>query len=587
MDKLIAASDRLKAAFASFDHNREVEIGMLDAKEKQLLDRFQQLNDMKFKVAEDNGDLDAADEDLVEINAGGKVIAVTRSTLTQFKGTRLEALFSCRWDRKLRRDSAGRIFLDVNPVCFQAIVDYLNDASISTEKNPAAAPSVAFEYQEVLMQQLDFFGISYVVFPSTIFKDQNLVATIHGWLEQDGFDGDLTLLYRSSRDGRNDATFHTKCDNKGPTLTVIETTLGNVIGGFSECRWMSDKTYAMSSKSFLFAISPSGTFLPTKMVLSGSPHHSIYKHPSQGPTFGAKVANCGHDFRVDEEYLHLDIGQTYSGPPSQLVGQHKLTIKEMEVFQVLKKPLGIKAPKADDETRIKQQVQAFTPAINLAIESKWTALLELEIEFDALEASYEDENQFITFVSRQSDKDVLSLNVSGSPMAITYQTLQLCQDSNLASTISAQLEAKSITNQKPVKEWNTEDVVAWLNRMDQVSPSAVKSFGDDGITGCHLLALEREDFVYFGITQRGVIAYILSEIKKLERAQGDTAILIEHAPYCFEKIIDHFRLESMFTKGLIKNKPGLPVVRDSEKIRFEKVVEYYFPGDSSQLLLGN
>ena len=43
------------------------------------------------------------------------------------KGTRLEALFSGRWDKKLSRDGHGRIFLDVDPTCFQAIVDYLSE----------------------------------------------------------------------------------------------------------------------------------------------------------------------------------------------------------------------------------------------------------------------------------------------------------------------------------------------------------------------------------------------------------------------------------------------------------------------------
>ena len=71
--------------------------------------------------------MDATEEDLVKINAGGKVIALalTRSTFTQLKGTKLEALFSGHWDKKLTRDNDRRGFLDVNPVCFQAMVDYL------------------------------------------------------------------------------------------------------------------------------------------------------------------------------------------------------------------------------------------------------------------------------------------------------------------------------------------------------------------------------------------------------------------------------------------------------------------------------
>ena len=76
------------------------------------------------------------------------------------KGTRLEALFSGRWDKKLQRDNSGRIFLDVNPVCFQAIVDYLNELVISPPNSPSEPPHVESELNHILRHQLDLFGIT-------------------------------------------------------------------------------------------------------------------------------------------------------------------------------------------------------------------------------------------------------------------------------------------------------------------------------------------------------------------------------------------------------------------------------------------
>ena len=52
-----------------------------------------------------------------------------------------ELAFSGRWDKKLQRDSGGRIFLDVNPVCFQAIVGYLNEVMVSSEDKQHVALS--------------------------------------------------------------------------------------------------------------------------------------------------------------------------------------------------------------------------------------------------------------------------------------------------------------------------------------------------------------------------------------------------------------------------------------------------------------
>ena len=56
---------------------------------------------------------------------------MTRYTLTHIKGTMLEALLWGRWEKSLIRDRDGRMFMDVNPTCFQAVVDYLNELRIA------------------------------------------------------------------------------------------------------------------------------------------------------------------------------------------------------------------------------------------------------------------------------------------------------------------------------------------------------------------------------------------------------------------------------------------------------------------------
>ena len=77
----------------------------------------------------------------MEINAGGKNVSARRGVLCQLKGTKFEAIFSGRWDKKLLKDSSGRIFLDVNGDSFQAIVDYLNELAISGEEDVPTLPS--------------------------------------------------------------------------------------------------------------------------------------------------------------------------------------------------------------------------------------------------------------------------------------------------------------------------------------------------------------------------------------------------------------------------------------------------------------
>jgi hypothetical protein len=161
MDETISASNkRLKSAHDSLLQDLNNEIAALDKRETILNERVQQLNLKKHEIAQANGNLNVTDEDLVEINAGGRIIVAKRSTLTQMQGSRIEALFSGRWDKKLMRDGHGRIFLDVDPTCFQTIVDYLNEMTISSKDSPPSPPSVDDEHKIILNHQLELlFGL--------------------------------------------------------------------------------------------------------------------------------------------------------------------------------------------------------------------------------------------------------------------------------------------------------------------------------------------------------------------------------------------------------------------------------------------
>ena len=142
MEELISTNSLLKAALDNHEKHLSDQLADLDSRETSLTERINKLNKTKEDTANDNGNLDASPEDLIEINAGGKQIVAKRSTLIQLKDTMLEALFSGRWEKRLQRDKNGRIFLDVNSTCFQAIVDYLNEMTISSEDNPPDPPTV-------------------------------------------------------------------------------------------------------------------------------------------------------------------------------------------------------------------------------------------------------------------------------------------------------------------------------------------------------------------------------------------------------------------------------------------------------------
>ena len=145
MEQLEKAEAKLKAAHGNFERAYAAEIKNLDATKQKVFERMHNLYEQKRKIAAENGNAEAADGDVIEINAGGKIIAAKRGTLCQIKGSKFEGLFRGRWENKLQRDSNGRIFLDVNSDCFQAIVDWLHEIAISPADNRPSNPTVSNE----------------------------------------------------------------------------------------------------------------------------------------------------------------------------------------------------------------------------------------------------------------------------------------------------------------------------------------------------------------------------------------------------------------------------------------------------------
>ena len=62
---------------------------------------------------------------VLRLNVGGRSLQVLRSTLTSVDNSLLAALFSGRYDRSLRKDASGCIFVDDNFECFYAMVTIL------------------------------------------------------------------------------------------------------------------------------------------------------------------------------------------------------------------------------------------------------------------------------------------------------------------------------------------------------------------------------------------------------------------------------------------------------------------------------
>uniref|UniRef100_A0A7S2EA53 TLDc domain-containing protein n=1 Tax=Ditylum brightwellii TaxID=49249 RepID=A0A7S2EA53_9STRA len=150
----------------------------------------------------------------------------------------------------------------------------------------------------------------------------------------------MKILYRASHDGWQASNFHAKCDNQGPTLTVIRTTEDYIFGGFCDTPWSSDGGYKSASKTFLFSLHCFSGLSPTKMRLKdGHASTAVCHNGFYGPTFGR-----GFDLYVGNEasttsVSYTKVGGTYQYPAGLtnttfLTGGRHFQASEVEVFSV-------------------------------------------------------------------------------------------------------------------------------------------------------------------------------------------------------------------------------------------------------------
>ena len=150
-------------------------------------------------------------------------------------GSMLHAMFSARFDTKPSED--GSYFIDRDGTHFRYILNYLRTGQLIVPKDEII--------REELLAEAEFYQVEGIIkaLKVSCFKDSAILSfdlreILMTWLKEIRTitnDGDK-LLYRASRDGWAASNFHSCCDNKGPTVTVVKS--GNYIfGGYTDQHW--------------------------------------------------------------------------------------------------------------------------------------------------------------------------------------------------------------------------------------------------------------------------------------------------------------------------------------------------------------
>lgn len=86
--------------------------------------------------------------------------------------------------------------------------------------------------------------------------------------------------------------FYSRCDNKGPTLTIIKSK-GYLFGGYNPQSWDSPEIHSPSfhPSSFIFTLTNPHGIPPTKYGLKKASTVSIWRHLLYGIVFGGEESN--------------------------------------------------------------------------------------------------------------------------------------------------------------------------------------------------------------------------------------------------------------------------------------------------------
>ncbi|CAM4898966.1 unnamed protein product [Rotaria socialis] len=91
----------------------------------------------------------------------------------------------------------------------------------------------------------------------------------------------------ASRDGFDAKTFHSLCDNQGPTMTIIQSKANYLFGDYTSISWTSDSSHRNDYKEFLFTLINLHKIEPTKYPIDRRQRGcAVYHHRDDGPIFG-------------------------------------------------------------------------------------------------------------------------------------------------------------------------------------------------------------------------------------------------------------------------------------------------------------
>ena len=172
-------------------------------------------------------------------------------------------------------------------------------------------------------------------------KELTDTELLHKWVEEARKKKvKFELLWKGTRDGFKASDFHTRCDKKGPTVTIIKSQHDKIFGGFTSESWGFAPPGKGVSKhdatAFIYSLTRKEKYAQQLN------RDSIREWTNRGPIFGYDPDSNDWDILICDN-CNTNNSQCWANTTYQLpsgagddylAGSHVFTVKEIEVYAV-------------------------------------------------------------------------------------------------------------------------------------------------------------------------------------------------------------------------------------------------------------
>eukprot|EP01132_Coremiostelium_polycephalum_P008090 gene8090-9956_t len=286
---------------------------LMDEKKKELLSEHEMLKEERLKQEKIHKVIDISQiPNFIILNVGGECFETSISTLTKIKNTYFHTMFSGTYELKPIEGTKNTFFID-------------RDGELILPDRES--------HKIELMKEINFYCLNEYLESIKESKkervNQELFTKINEW---GGFQSNQKWksIYQASKDGFSASTFHQKCNNKGPTITIIWSKTGNIFGGYTSLKWDSSNIFQNDPQSFLFLLKNN---MNQSMKFPYISSNLMRLHGSCGLSFGSDLYICDNSNTINSSCTNL--GTSYlntTDDPYILTGLYNFLVNEIQVY---------------------------------------------------------------------------------------------------------------------------------------------------------------------------------------------------------------------------------------------------------------